>query len=117
MHHATLILAYDSKYIRQMCDQPSTAPPPDVNTTVVTLCRRLLEDATACGLTVVWVKVRGHSQAVKGVLDRRDQEHLTDAAFATVLGNDWADWAATQGRDGRCNREEDVRAYLATYVE
>ena len=57
----TLVLAYDSQYTRDMCDVGDGAPPSRKNTTVVTLCRRLLHEAVNCGIKVVWVKVRGHS--------------------------------------------------------
>ena len=48
--------------------------------TVVTLCRRLLLEAVDCGVHVVWVKVRGHSEEA---------------------GNDRAGAAATAGQNGR----------------
>ena len=113
----TLILAYDSEYTRQMCDVSPDAPLPSSNATVISLCRRLLLEARDCGVHVCWVKVRGHSQAVPGERHTRDQQHLDDAAFATVLGNDWADWAATQGKNGGRKREQAVAAYVTDYVD
>ena len=76
----TLVLAYDSQYTRDMCDVGAGAPPSRKNTTVVTLCRRLLLEAVDCGVKVVWAKVRGHSEEA---------------------GNDRADAAATAGQNGR----------------
>ena len=113
----TLILAYDSEYTRQMCDVSPDAPLPSSNATVISLCRRLLLEARDCGVHVCWVKVRGHSQAVPGERHTRDQQHLDDAAFATVIGNDWADWAATQGKNGGRKREQAVAAYVTDYVD
>ena len=78
----TLVLVYDSQYTRDMCDVGDGAPPSRKNTTVVTLCRRLLQEAVDRGVKVIWVKVRGHSEEE---------------------GNDRADGAATAGQNGRKN--------------
>eukprot|EP01052_Picozoa_sp_SAG31_P012345 SAG31_NODE_720_length_12587_cov_15.393114_9_plen_83_part_00 len=63
----------------------------------------------------MWVKVRGHSEAVPGKLEKRDQRDLTDAAFATIIGNDWADNAAGKGMAGKTKDVECVRAYADAY--
>eukprot|EP01052_Picozoa_sp_SAG31_P013472 SAG31_NODE_810_length_11919_cov_4.480924_10_plen_98_part_00 len=62
----TVILAHDSAYVRTVCDVPPVNPPPELNSTVVMLCRKLLAEAREQGLHIVWVKVRGHSEAVPG---------------------------------------------------
>eukprot|EP01052_Picozoa_sp_SAG31_P001877 SAG31_NODE_63_length_28659_cov_23.074685_12_plen_239_part_00 len=112
----TVILAHDSTYVRTVCDVPPLNPPPELNSTVVMLCRKLLAEAREQGLHIVWVKVRGHSEAVPGKLDKRDQRDLTDAAFATIIGNDWADYAAGKGMVGRTKDVECVRAYADAYL-
>ena len=61
--------------------------------------------------------MRGHSQAVPGERNTRDQKHLTEAAFATVLGNDWADEAATRGKAGKRQREQKVAEYVQEHVD
>eukprot|EP01052_Picozoa_sp_SAG31_P017484 SAG31_NODE_1197_length_9441_cov_5.823592_1_plen_90_part_00 len=86
------------------------------STTVVMLCRKLLAEAREQGLHIVWVKVRGHSEAVPGKLEKRHQRDLTDAAFATIIGNDWADKAAGKGMAGKTKDAECVRAYADAYL-
>eukprot|EP01052_Picozoa_sp_SAG31_P034390 SAG31_NODE_4012_length_3665_cov_74.538138_2_plen_306_part_00 len=110
-------MAYDSQYTKDECTAGPHAPLPDNNATAISLCRRLLRDAQDCGVNVIWVKVRGHSQAVPGERETRDQQHLTDAAFATVLGNDWADEAATRGKAGKRQREQKVAEYVHAHVD
>ena len=65
--------------------------PARLNTTVVDLCRRLLEDAALANIKVTWVKVRGHS-------DNK--------------GNDEADKCATWGMNGTAKRVMRVARYV-----
>jgi hypothetical protein len=68
-----------------------TSKPARCNTTVVGLCRRLLEDAELANIHVTWVKVRGHSGN---------------------YGNDMADRAATQGMNGDTEYVMEVAQYV-----
>ena len=86
---------YDSQYTRDMCDVGDGTPPSRKNTTVVTLCRRLLQEAVDCGVKVIWVKVRGHS---------------------TEEGNDRADGAATAGQNGRKNGVLRLDRYITEHL-
>ena len=90
----TVILAHDSQYVKDTCEVRVGAPPAATNTTLVSLCRRLLQEAKDCGLKVVWVKVRGHSKAAD------DGAQIPPASLATVHGNEWADTAAGYGATG-----------------
>ena len=49
-----------------------------------------------------------------GLLELR--QLLTDAAFATIIGNDWADKAAGKGMAGKTKDAECVRAYADAYL-
>ena len=77
----TVILAHDSQYVKDTCEVQAGATPAVTNTTLVSLCRRLLHEAKDCGLKIVWVKVRGHSKAADG------GAKLPPASLATVRGN------------------------------
>ena len=102
----TLVLVYDSQYTRDMCDVGDGAPPSRKNTTVVTLCRRLLQEAVDRGVKVIWVKVRGHSEeeGTTGPIAQRQRDRTAGktASFA---------WTATPrtilaiGRRPQTNRE------------
>ena len=72
----TVILVYDSQYVREMCDVTDAQPLPETNRTVVAVARHMIKVARLHGIRIRWVKVRGHSG------DR---------------GNDKADEAATRG--------------------
>ena len=87
----TVILAHDSQYVKDTCEVQAGSAPAATNTTLVSLCRRLLQEARDCGLKVVWVKVRGHSAAANNGAD------IPSANRATVDGNNWADKAAEYG--------------------
>jgi ribonuclease HI len=65
--------------------------PARCNTTVIGLCRRLLEDAEHANIHVTWVKVRGHS---------------------SNRGNDMADAVATRGMDGHTDHLVEVAVYV-----
>eukprot|EP01052_Picozoa_sp_SAG31_P013083 SAG31_NODE_779_length_12158_cov_8.740194_8_plen_52_part_00 len=41
----------------------------------------------------------------------RDQKNLTDATFATIMDNDWADRAADKGLASQTKDQERVREY------
>ena len=84
----SLVLVYDSQYTHDMC---VSTKPARLNTTVVDLCRRLLEDAAVANIKVTWVKVRGHSDNT---------------------GNDEADKCATWGMNGTVKRVMRVARYV-----
>jgi len=92
----TLVLAHDSQYVKDTCECKPGAPPAATNTTLVSLCRRLLREAADCGIKVVWVKVRGHSEAAAG------GAVIPAASRATVDGNETADGAADDGAKFKC---------------
>ena len=56
----TVVLVYDSKYVRDQCDVHEAETLPDKNSTVIKLCRRLLTAAGEHCIRVQWVKVKGH---------------------------------------------------------
>ena len=80
--------------MKDTCEVRAGKTPAATNTTLVSLCRRLLHEAKDCGLKVVWVKVRGHSKAAE------DSADIPSASLATVHGNEWAGKAAEYGADG-----------------
>ena len=90
------MLAHDSQYVKDTCECKSGALPAATNTTLVSLCRRLLREAADCGIKVTWVKVREHSEAAaKGAT-------IPPASRATVDGNETADGAADEGAKHKC---------------
>ena len=103
----TIILAHDSQYVKDTCECRPGAPPAATNTTLVSLCRRLLREARDCGLRVVWVKVRGHSKAAPNGAGA-----IPDASFATIQGNDMADKAADRGALGEERAAMDIQGYI-----
>ena len=93
----TVILVYDSQYVRDMCDVADTHPLPTTNRTVIAVARQMIKAAKLQGIRVRWVKVRGHSG------DR---------------GNDKADEAATIGmKNGTRLREAHVAQSLQQAAE
>ena len=92
----TVVLAHDSQYVKDTCECRPGAPPAATNTTLVSLCQRLLREAADCGLKVEWVKVRGHSKAAAGGAT------IPPASQATVDGNERADKAANEGAKRKC---------------
>ena len=103
----TIILAHDSQYVKDTCECRPGAPPAATNTTLVSLCRRLLREARDCGLRIVWVKVRGHSKAAANRAD-----NILAASFATVQGNDMADKTAGRGALGEERNVQDIQGYI-----
>ena len=96
-HAYTVILVYDSQYVRDMCDVADAHPLPATNRTVVAVARQMIRAAKQQGIRVRWVKVRGHSG------DR---------------GNDKADEAATIGmKNGTRLREAHVAQALQQAAE
>ena len=95
-----------------MCECRPGAPPAAANTTLVSLCRRLLREAADCGIRVVWVKVRGHSQALA------DGAQISAASRGTVYGNEWADKAADYGADPAKapKAEMDIYGYVEAHL-
>ena len=81
----TVILVYDSQYVRDMCDVADAHPLPATNRTVTAVARQMIKAAKLQGIRVRWVKVRGHSK-----------DH----------GNDKADEAATTGMKSGMRLEE-----------
>ena len=102
----TVILAHDSQYVKDTCEVQAGTAPAATNTTLVSLCRRLLQEARDCGLKVVWVKVRGHSAAANNDAD------IPPASRATVDGNNWADKAAEYGATREPKEEKDIQNYI-----
>ena len=93
----TVILVYDSQYVRDMCDVADAHPLPATNRTVVAVARQMIRAAKQQGIRVRWVKVRGHSG------DR---------------GNDKADEAATIGmKNGTRLREAHVAQAIRQAAE
>ena len=93
----TVILVYDSQYVRDMCDVEDAHPLPVTNRTVTAVARQMIKAAKQQGIRVRWVKVRGHSG------DR---------------GNDKADEAATIGmKNGTRLREAQVVQSLQQAAE
>ena len=93
----TVILVYDSQYVRDMCDVADAHPLPTTNRTVTAVARQMIKAAKQQGIRVRWVKVRGHSG------DR---------------GNDKADEAATIGmKNGTRLREAHVARSLQQAAE
>ena len=96
-HAYTVILVYDSQYVRDMCDVADAHPLPATNRTVVAVARQMIRAAKQQGIRVRWVKVRGHSG------DR---------------GNDKADEAATIGmKNGTRLREAHVAQAIRQAAE
>ena len=81
----TVILVYDSQYVRDMCDVTDAHPLPTTNRTVTAVARQMIKVAKLQGIRVWWVKVRGHPK------DR---------------GNDKADEVATIGMKSGMRLEE-----------
>ena len=49
----TVILAHDSEYVKDTCEVQVGTAPAATNTTLVSLCRQLLQEACDCGLKLV----------------------------------------------------------------